>query len=137
MIKTQSAMCSFVRLKDKWLCRNCGRKADLEENSSYAPSAKCRIPVDYTKNNSLINPQSNLCRELSQLAKELGLEYSANSIARYKINFLNRKSIEWCRNNLTLILSLIREETDRRRIPYAEKQFKAIIRLALMRASKR
>ena len=129
-------LCDFDKTNKEWICKNCGRRAKIESSQQYMPTAKCRIPENYRSKNSLLTKtKKGVGNSLSEILKKINIDYDPMSVARRKIMFLNNKSSEWCYENIDLILKLMKEEAIKKRIPYVESQFLAIIRLAIIRSN--
>lgn len=46
------------------------------------------------------------------------------------------RGVEWCRNNLETIVGWLKEEADRRKMPFVEVGARQLVKLAIWRASK-
>lgn len=128
--------CNFKKLNHEWICDRCGRRVSNQNNNSeYAPSARCRIPEYYYLNSSYINNEKiiGVGDTLWEILKSLGYNIAPLSIARAKITHLNKKGIDWCRLNQHVIVKWIQQECELKKIPSITKLVKAIVRLAIMR----
>ena len=130
-------LCSFIKTNKEWICENCGRREKIIASDKYMPTAMCRIPETYRANNSLFKKtKKGVGNSISEILKKMNIDYGPMSIARRKLNFLNNKSSEWCHENIDIILKMMKEEADKKRIPYVRSKFLAIIRLSIIQAQK-
>lgn len=128
-------LCNFKKINDKWICEQCGR-INKARSDGYMPSAKCRLPEFYHVQSKFIGNQQimGVGDFLLSIVKKLNHNIPSLSRARSKITYLNNKGIDWCESHQSAIIEWIKEECSTYKVQYAEKLFKAILRLAIYKA---
>lgn len=130
-------ICHFVLTGEKtgWICTRCGRRAAYHKREEFSPSAKCRIPTHYEKTQYIDNQKIlGVGDFMARIFKQMGYKYRAVSTARAKINKLNSLGVEWCEKYQDVILLWVKEECEKKNIPFIPKPIKSIIKLAIRRA---
>lgn len=129
-------ICSFTKINNYWICKECGRQSIVEASDTFAPVAMCRIPEDYRINQShyLFEMKiKGVGDHLSTIFKQMGYSYEPISKTRTRITFLNKRSAKWCQENQHIIYSWIAQECKERNISFIPKVVYAIIRLAIIK----
>lgn len=127
-------------MKTEWICSKCGRRVPLQKDSNeFCPSAGCRIPEAFFKEQSSIYKQYHKKFDgvgtcLINLLEKLGIYYDQLSKFKLKTDLMNNNGIEWCQNNKITILEWLKEEADNRNIHYLPKLASAILRLAIKKS---
>jgi hypothetical protein len=82
-------------------------------------------------------PTSGAGTELKKLLKLVGITASPNCSCNARARTMDDKGILWCKNNQELIVSWLKEEASKRRLPFANFVGKKIVKLAISRAEKK
>jgi hypothetical protein len=75
--------------------------------------------------------------ELKKLLKMVGITSSPNCSCNARARTMDDNGILWCKNNQELIVSWLKEEASKRRLPFANFVGKKIVKLAISRAEKK
>ena len=75
--------------------------------------------------------------ELKKLLKMVGITSSPNCSCNARARTMDENGILWCKNNQELIVSWLKEEASKRRLPFANFVGKKIVKLAISRAEKK
>lgn len=123
-------------MKTEWICSNCGRRVPLKEEHKFSPSAGCRVPEAFFKDQALIYKRYHKKFDgvgtcLINLLEKLGIYYDQLTKFRSKINLMDSNGIEWCENNKETILAWLKQEAETRNIHYHSKLARALLRLAI------
>lgn len=70
------------------------------------------------------------------LLKRIGITATPTCRCNGRARDMDRRGIQWCRDNVDLISSWLAEEAAKRKLPYVEIAGKTLIRLAISRGSK-
>lgn len=74
--------------------------------------------------------------ELKKLLKLIGITSSPTCGCNAKAKYMNEKGIQWCKDNVDTIAEWLKEEADKRKLPFINFVVKKIIKLAISRAEK-
>jgi hypothetical protein len=74
--------------------------------------------------------------ELSKLLSRLGISASDNCPCKERAREMDRQGTAWCRENMATILGWLREEAERRGLPYSETLATLVVKLAIRNAEK-
>lgn len=124
--------CSFRQLKRKghFVCRRCGyiNTARLDE----PPVVKCRKSASRTRNG---NPEG-AGTILSKYLARFGIRARANCKCKRWAKKMNRRGPRWCARNVDRIVGWMREEAERRGLPFNEFAAKQLVLMAIRKAKK-
>lgn len=74
--------------------------------------------------------------ELKSLLKLIGITSSPGCSCNKRAAIMDHNGIDWCKQNLDQIVSWLREEATKRKLPFANFAGKKIVRMAISRAEK-
>lgn len=74
--------------------------------------------------------------ELKKLLKFIGITSSPTCGCNAKAKYMNEKGIDWCKQNIDLIVSWLKEEAEKRKLPFFSYGAKKLVKLAIYRAEK-
>jgi hypothetical protein len=74
--------------------------------------------------------------ELKNLLKLIGITSTPNCSCNAKAKLMNEKGIQWCKDNVEMIIGWLKEEADKRNLPFFSYGAKKLIKLAIYRAEK-
>lgn len=72
--------------------------------------------------------------ELKKILEARGFKILSNCKCRERVDEMNRRGVEWCRQNREKIMGWLREECERRGIPFWKWPARACLELALARS---
>ena len=81
-------------------------------------------------------PPSGAGTELHKLLGRIGLKLAAGCKCSQHIRTMDAKGPQWCRDNIDTIVGWLREEAERRKLPFTAFGSKKIIQLAIRRAER-
>jgi hypothetical protein len=68
------------------------------------------------------------------MLKRIGITSSPTCRCNARARDMDAKGLQWCRDNIETISGWLREEAEKRKLPYVELAGKTLIRLAIRRA---
>lgn len=74
--------------------------------------------------------------ELKKLLGKIGIHASATCSCNGRAFVMDMNGIEWCESNTEMIVSWLREEAEKRKLPYIDLVGKTILSMAIKRAKK-
>lgn len=74
--------------------------------------------------------------ELKNMLKFIGITSSPTCGCNAKAKYMNEKGIDWCKQNIDLIVSWLKEEAEKRKLPFFSYGAKKLVKLAIYRAEK-
>lgn len=74
--------------------------------------------------------------ELKKLLKMIGITSSPTCGCNAKAKTMNEKGVEWCKNNIDIIVSWLKEEADKRGLPFYTFIAKKLVKIAIGRAER-
>jgi len=133
--------------KNYFLARCAERNYSLEEVSECIVSKNedmWTIDTDhpkypkYKKNVEDIvkNMQNGAGTELKKILAYMGIKSSENCSCNAKAKIMNHMGTEWCKDNIDIIITWLKEEADKRHLPFSSLVAKKIIQIAISRAEK-
>lgn len=133
--------------KNYFLARCAERKYSLEEVSECIIAKNgdtWTIDTDhpkypkYTKNIDKIveNMQNGAGTELKKMLELFGIKSSENCSCQAKAKIMNHMGIEWCKDNIDTIVTWLKEEAEKRHLPFSSLVAKKIVQIAISRAEK-
>lgn len=75
--------------------------------------------------------------ELKKILSWMNIHASATCSCNKRAKYMNEQGIQWCKENIPTILSWLKEESEKRKLPFLEYVAKKIVKLAIYRAEKR
>ena len=81
-------------------------------------------------------PEKGVGTELKKLLSKIGIKASPTCSCNHKAKIMNMKGILWCESNIDTILSWLKEESIRRKLPFIEHVAKLIVKRAIANAKK-
>lgn len=75
--------------------------------------------------------------ELKQLLGKIGIEATADCPCHARAAEMDRRGCDWCAENIETILGWLREEAERRNLPFVEFAARQLVKLAIRRARKK
>jgi hypothetical protein len=73
--------------------------------------------------------------ELQKLLGRIGLGEKSSCQCKSRARLMDAKGPEWCRDNLDTIVGWLREEAQKRGLPFLETGARLMVKLAIRRAS--
>ena len=133
-------LCSFKKMKNEWICINCGRRVSFTDSNGYvSPTAQCKISDFFIKNqknryNKSKKTYKGVGSCLLEILNKLNIRYDALSMVMQRVSLMDKNGIEWSEQNQNTILQWIREECYNRNLQYVPKLSKAILKLAIKKS---
>jgi hypothetical protein len=75
--------------------------------------------------------------ELKNMLSYIGIKSTENCSCNKRARYMNNMGINWCKNNLDLVCDWLKEESEKRNIPYFKYAAKKIVELAISRAERK
>ncbi len=75
--------------------------------------------------------------ELKTILKVFGITSTPTCSCNARARTMNKEGIEWCKSNRNLICDWLKEEADRRGLPYFRFAARKILNMAITRAEKK
>jgi len=75
--------------------------------------------------------------ELKNILSYIGIKSTENCSCNKRARHMNNMGINWCKENLDLVCDWLKEESERRKIPYFKYAAKKIVELAISRAERK
>ena len=104
----------------------------IDENHPNYP----KNPKNNTKQPQVIDIGEGAGTELKKLLKLIGITSTPSCGCNTKAKAMNENGIEWCKNNTETIVSWLKEEADKRNLPFFAYGAKKLIKFAINRAEK-
>lgn len=114
--------CVVSRNGDEWT---------IDENHPAYPRPKQPSPP---KPPPVPAPPRGAGTAMKGMLKRIGITSSPTCKCNARAREMDAKGLQWCRDNIDLISSWLKEEADKRKLPYVEIAGKTLIRLAIRRA---
>ena len=74
--------------------------------------------------------------ELKKILGYIGFKSSENCSCQAKAKIMNHMGINWCKDNIDIIVQWLKEEADRRNLPFSAIVAKKIVQLAIYKSEK-
>ena len=104
----------------------------IDENHPNYP----KNPKNNIKQPQVIDIGEGAGTELKKLLKLIGITSTPSCGCNAKAKAMNENGIEWCKNNTETIVSWLKEEADKRNLPFFAYGAKKLIKFAINRAEK-
>lgn len=75
--------------------------------------------------------------ELKGLLRRLGITPTANCACNFRAAIMDARGIDWCEENLDTIVGWLREEAEKRGLPFVDVAGRLIVRRAIAAARRR
>jgi len=73
--------------------------------------------------------------ELKKLLRLVGIKDKGGCRCNSRAREMDRQGADWCRENIDLIVSWLREEAKARKLPFSAVATKLLVRIAIKKAS--
>lgn len=74
--------------------------------------------------------------ELKKLLAKVGIVATPNCTCNKRAITMNVRGVEWCEENIDTIVGWLREEANKRKLPFIDMAGKAIVKMAIKRAKR-
>lgn len=74
--------------------------------------------------------------ELKKLLKTIGITSTPTCSCNQRAKIMNEKGVEWCKDNIDTIVDWLRQESEKRNIPFFAFGAKKLVKFAIGRAEK-
>jgi hypothetical protein len=74
--------------------------------------------------------------ELKKILGFIGINSSPNCSCNAKAKMMNEKGVEWCKNNIDVIVSWLKEEASKRNLPFYSFIAKKLVKIAIGRVER-
>ena len=74
--------------------------------------------------------------ELKKILSLIGITATPNCSCNAKAKMMNEKGIEWCKSNIDVIVSWLKEEANKRNLPFYSFIAKKLVKIAIGRAER-
>ncbi len=74
--------------------------------------------------------------ELSRMLAAVGIHPTPTCPCKARAAEMDRRGVAWCKENIELIVAWLREEAERRRLPFAAAVGRVLVRRAIRRVEK-
>lgn len=154
--------CDFVetqtKFPDKFVafqCKNCGKKTTIplimkdkfEDISSRMPDcdkSTVRVPTMGTKAQATLPPPPPIASlnlagpgtQLKRLLSKVGIKATPNCSCNARARKMDEMGIEWCEQNMDEIVSWLKEEAQRRNLPFLAFPTKILVNRAISMAKR-
>lgn len=105
----------------------------IDEHHPKYPKIKIDNNPIVTKN---IDIGEGVGTELKKILSWFNIESTPNCSCNQKAKTMNDNGLEWCKNNKTLIISWLKEESIKRNLPFFTYAAKKILNIAIARAER-
>lgn len=82
------------------------------------------------------NMQNGPGTELKKILQYIGIKSSENCSCQAKAKIMNHMGIKWCKDNIDIIIQWLKEEAEKRHLPFSSLVAKKIVQIAISRAEK-
>ena len=79
---------------------------------------------------------SGVGTEVKGLLARIGIVASPTCKCNQRAEIMNIKGIPWCEENIDLIVGWLREEAEKRKLPFVDLAGRALVKMAIKRAKK-
>jgi hypothetical protein len=105
----------------------------IDEHHPKYPKLKIDNNIKVTKT---VDIGQGVGSELKKIISWFNIHATPNCTCNQKAKIMNDNGILWCKNNQNIILDWLKEEADKRKLPFIKYIVKKIIKLAIHRAEK-
>lgn len=117
-------------------CVNCGRMVRVPVESTNVV-AKCRGDAEtrWTKEGVRISKlEGGPGTELKKLLASLGIKPEKNCACNARARVMDRQGCDWCEQHIDVIVGWLREEAEKRRLPFLDAAGRILVRRAIRNA---
>lgn len=109
-----------------------------KENTTLSPFGGfvANNPTNVDKKNPTLDIGEGVGTELKKLLKFIGITASPTCGCNAKAKAMNENGIDWCKDNIDTIVGWLKEEADRRGLPFFTFGAKKLVKFAISRAEK-
>jgi hypothetical protein len=98
-----------------------------ETHSSYPSKSRLVINAE----DPMANDQHGPGTYLSNLLKKIGIVSSPNCSCKYRIKIMNVNGNDWCENNINTIITWLKEEAKKRKLPFIDFAAELLVNRAI------
>ncbi|NDD53466.1 hypothetical protein EBZ39_06265 [bacterium] len=117
-----------------------------ERAYDFNTAAACVIEMTENGENILVDtehpaypkkrPQPGPGEELKKLLAKIGIKATPNCSCNARANIMDARGVAWCKENESTIVGWLREEAEKRNLPFVDLAGKLLIRRAIALAEK-
>lgn len=74
--------------------------------------------------------------ELKKILKKFGIEATSNCSCNSKAKLMDDQGVEWCENNIEIIVGWLKEEANKRGLPFIDIAGRILVKKAIKNARK-
>ena len=116
--------CDFVESDGAIICSRCGLRAP-----SATAVARCNPERVHR-----VAPSSGPGTELKRLLSRIGITATPNCSCNARARIMDAKGIEWCESNVDTIVGWLREEAEKRKLPFVDLAGRLLVKRAIANA---
>jgi hypothetical protein len=105
----------------------------IDEHHPKYPKLKIDNNIKVTKS---VEIGQGVGTELKKIISWFNIHATPNCTCNQKAKTMNDNGIEWCKNNQNIILGWLKEEAEKRKLPFITYVAKKVIKIAIYRAEK-
>jgi len=94
------------------------------------------IIINGTKINKKTYLNNGVGTELKKLLSKIGIKATPNCSCNARAKIMDAKGIEWCKENIDIIVGWLKEEAAKRNLPFMEMAGKLLVKRAIKNATK-
>lgn len=143
--------CRFTEHENQWKCERCQIFISKNIAQNTPPHCVCRLQdLDSIGVQSEPIPgQKTVVRQnlfdvkkigpgtmLKNILSTFGIKATAGCSCNAKANIMDEKGIEWCENNIDTIVGWLREESQKRGLPFVNSLGKLLVKKAIKNAKR-
>lgn len=95
-----------------------------------------KYPVKANKNTLINSSISGVGTEIKQILSKIDIVATENCSCNAKAKLMDSNGIEWCENNIDTIVGWLREEANKRKLPFIDIAGKILVKKAIKNARK-
>lgn len=122
--------CSFVNDGGTWVCPACGL---------VAPSEAAVATCDPSRRGRARQAEANQGpgSELKKLLAKVGIQATPNCSCNKRAAVMDARGCDWCEQNLDEIVGWLREEAEKRKLPFLDMAGRVLVRRAIANARRK
>lgn len=110
------------------------------EHSSFPKTKKDNYEPPVIKNEAPapvpINKDGKVGSELKKLLSKIGINATPTCSCNKRARIMDDRGIEWCENNIDVIVDWLREEATKRKLPFIDMAGRILVRRAIKNAKR-
>lgn len=134
----ESHKCSYSIINETLQCKICNKSFPIHNHKNLELLSKKYLSDSIPTENVLyINGPGT---ELKKLLSKIGIKSSPDCSCNYRaqqMNNMEQQQPGWCIKNMDTIIEWLREESEKRGLPFIEMIARGIVKLAIKRAKKK